>query len=317
MTANDPYKKAYERERDARILAEKLLDEKTRILYESNVELESIVERLSSTQEQLVQSEKMASIGQLAAGVAHEINNPIGFSLSNLSTLIEYTKSFKAIDQFVLNNLPSNNEQIFETEYKELRKQKDIEFISDDVNSLLNDTIKGLHRVSDIVANLKKVSHSGTLEKEPCDINEIIEDSLKVVWNELKYSMQVEKSFAQLPLVNCHQSEIHQVLMNMFINAAHACEKNGTLTLVTYIQEQNNKEYAMIVISDNGKGMSQSTVKKIFDPFYTTKPVGVGTGLGLSISFGIIEKHKGNIKVRSEEGVGTTFTISLPLYQTD
>ena len=161
------------------------------------------------------------------------------------------------------------------------------------------------------------MSHSGTLEKEPCDINEIIEDSLKVVWNELKYSMQVEKSFAQLPYVNCHQSEIHQVLMNMFINAAHACEENGILTIVTYTHLEDDKEWAIIVISDNGKGMPKEIIKKIFDPFYTTKPVGVGTGLGLSISFGIIEKHKGKITVRSEEGVGTTFTIFLPLYQTD
>ena len=313
MSDKDPYKIAYERERFARKHAEKLLDEKSRSLYNSVVDLQSSVHSLEQAQEQLVQSEKMASIGQLAAGVAHEINNPIGFSLSNLTTLSEYIESFIKLDQLVISNLPALAESPLVTEYQALRKAEDIDFIVDDLKELLNDTIKGLNRVSSIVANLKKVTHAGELEMEPGDINEIIEESIKVVWSELKYNMEVDKKLTNVPKVICHQGEIHQVLMNLFLNASHACEDKGILTLSTSMKEINNKNWVVIDITDNGKGMSKEVVKKIFDPFFTTKPVGVGTGLGLSVSFGIIEKHKGKIWVASEEGKGTTFTISLPI----
>lgn len=313
----DPYKQAYERERQARLHAELLLNEKTRTLYESNVELKSVIDSLKSTQDQLVQSEKMASIGQLAAGVAHEINNPIGYSLSNLSTLVEYIESLTNLDEFVVSNMIKSDNIATSTEqYLALREKEDVDFIFSDVKGLLDDTVKGLHRVSDIVANLKKVSHSGDLDSEYCNINEIIEDSLKVVWNEVKYSIEVEKYLSDVALVKCHQSEIHQVLINMFINAAHACENSesaGVLVIKTTALAIDSKDFVIIEITDNGKGMNRETRKKIFDPFFTTKPVGVGTGLGLSISFGILENHGGKIDVISEEGKGTTFKLYLPV----
>lgn len=313
MADKDPYKTAYERERFARKQAEKLLDEKSRSLYNSVVELQSSVDSLEEAQEQLVQSEKMASIGQLAAGVAHEINNPIGFSLSNLTTLSEYVGSFIKLDKLVVSNLPALESHPLVNKYQTLRKAEDIDFVVGDLKELLDDTINGLNRVSAIVANLKKVTHAGELEMELGDINEIIEESIKVVWSELKYNMEVEKQLTKVPMVLCHMGEIHQVLMNLFLNASHACEDKGILTLKTSTQEENGQQWVVINIIDNGKGMSRAVRKKIFDPFFTTKPVGVGTGLGLSVSLGIIEKHKGTIKVTSEEGVGTTFTISLPL----
>jgi len=310
----DAYKKAYEREKFARLHAEKLLDEKTRVLYKSNVELASTIETLSMTQEQLVQSEKMASIGQLAAGVAHEINNPIGFSLSNLSTLMDYVESLITVEAFVANEAANKLDDEFFEQYMAKREAEDVEFIQGDVKVLLEDTKQGLSRVSEIVANLKHVSHNGSVDKAPCDINAVLDESLKVVWNELKYSVDIEKNYNTLPEIHCHQNEIHQVLMNMLINAAHACEnkEQGVIKLMTSPVEFKGVQYVLIAIEDNGKGMSKEVQKKIFDPFYTTKPVGVGTGLGLSISFGIIDKHGGFIKIKSAEGEGTTFNIFLP-----
>jgi len=313
MTQSDPYKIAYERERNARKKAETLLDEKTRHLYDNVLQLQTTVKALQETQDQLIQSEKMASIGQLAAGVAHEINNPIGFSLSNLTTLSEYIASFVAVDKFSHSHLSKLADSELQAEYNTLREDNDVDFIVEDIDALLIDSIKGLKRVSQIVANLKKVTHAGELEMEPCDINDIIEESLKVVWSKLKYNMEVIKTFDSLPLVACHRGEIHQVLMNIFLNASHACGEKGILTIKTHTEELDQTLWCVIDITDNGQGMPESVKTKIFDPFYTTKPVGVGTGLGLSVSFGIIDKHNGKINVTSEEGKGTTFTILLPV----
>lgn len=309
---NNPYKAAYERERQARKIAEALLDEKTRSLYDSVVELKDTVVELQETQDKLVQSEKMASIGQLAAGIAHEINNPIGFTLSNLNTLTDYLDAIMSLDKWVCSHLDRTDIQAFSTQYQALRKEQDIEFVKEDINELLADSLKGLNRVSAIVANLKKVSHSGELEKEACDINELIDESLKVVWSELKYTMDIRKHYGELPLYECHGGEITQVLMNLFLNASYACEQNGALDITTKTAELNKQLWLIIEVRDNGKGMPKEILKKIFDPFFTTKPVGVGTGLGLSVSFGIIEKHGGTIKVQSVEGQGTTFIIALP-----
>lgn len=313
MSEENPYKAAYERERQARQMAESLLDDKTRSLYDNVIKLESTVAELEETQDKLVQSEKMASIGQLAAGVAHEINNPIGFSLSNLNTLSDYLQSILSLDKLVMSSLLALDNEQFSKQYQELRNEHDIDFIVEDIDSLVSDSVKGLNRVSAIVANLKKVSHSGELEKESCDINQLIDESLKVVWSELKYTMQVEKHFGEIPPVLCHGGEITQVLMNLFLNASYACEENGVLDIRTYQTNSHDRDWVIIKVQDNGKGMSSQVLKKIFDPFYTTKPVGVGTGLGLSVSFGIIDKHGGKISAHSEEGQGTTFTIVLPI----
>lgn len=312
MNKPDPYKVAYERERKARLLAEQLLNDKTRSLYDNCIQLESTVKELRSTQQQLIQSEKMASIGQLAAGVAHEINNPIGYSISNLAMLSEYVDSLLMLDDLVLTNLPSIASHDIAQAYKQLRKQEDIDYIRGDIKSMLAETDKGLNRVKEIVSNLNKVSHSGSFEKEPCDINALIDESLKVVWNELKYCLTVSKHFKQLPKVYCHPGEINQVLLNLFLNAAHATKDKGVLDISTGIVKREGKGYLMIEISDHGVGMPQEIINKIFDPFFTTKPVGVGTGLGLSVSFGIIEKHQGKLEVTSKENEGTTFTIYLP-----
>ncbi|PKG85817.1 histidine kinase [Colwellia sp. 75C3] len=312
MNNPDSYKVAYERERKARLLAEHLLDEKTRSLYDNFLKLESTVNELKTTQQQLIQSEKMASIGQLAAGVAHEINNPIGYSISNLTMLSEYVDSLLLLDDFMLTHMSAIASPEIANAYQKLRQQEDIDYINSDIKPMLAETDKGLNRVKDIVSNLNKVSHSGGFEKELCDINSLIEESLKVVWNELKYCLTVNKNLTELPKIYCHPGEMNQVLLNMFINAAHATKEKGVLDITTAVKQEEGKQYLTIEISDNGKGIPQSIMNKIFDPFFTTKAVGVGTGLGLSISFGIIKKHKGKITVTSEENKGTTFTIYLP-----
>jgi signal transduction histidine kinase len=309
---SDPYKKAYERERFARRKAEMLLDEKTRSLYDNIVQLQATVDQLKEARDKLVQSEKMASIGLMAAGVAHEINNPIGFSLSNMKMLEEYLQSILKLDAIVVESLPQLSDSPMAKEYQDTREQEDIDFVVGDLKELLADTIKGLNRVSSIVSNLKKVSRVGNLEKEPCNINDVIIESLKVVWAELKYNMKVKKSFAELPTVHCHCGEIHQVLINMFLNASHACNKEGVLIIKTQQKQVDGKSWVVIEITDNGKGMTREVRKKVFDPFFTTKPVGVGTGLGLSVSFGIIEQHGGKIVVESKVDKGTRFSIYLP-----
>jgi C4-dicarboxylate-specific signal transduction histidine kinase len=307
---DDAYKQAYLREKKARQVAEKLLADKSRELYDNVLHLEGVVKELKTTQTQLFHAEKMASVGQLAAGVAHEINNPIGFSHSNLNTLKDYIDDLFKLDN-VIDSLPEEPEQALQmlSSYLEIREEIDLSFIKEDVSELLDDTIDGLDRVKDIVSNLKKVSHKGTAEHKECNINEVIEDCLKVVSNEIKYILDVEKDLSECPNILGQQSELSQVFINMFINAAHACEDKGILQIKT----AHNQGWITVQIKDNGKGIEQDIVSKIFDPFFTTKELGKGTGLGLSVSHGIIEKHGGKIRVESQIGNGTSFFVELPV----
>jgi len=316
MNKPDPYKIAYERERQARLLAEQLLDEKTRTLFDNCSKLELTIQELKSTQKQLIQSEKMASLGQIAAGVAHEINNPIGFSICNLSTLVEYIESLLMLDDFILKNSLTIEKKEVINSYQQLRCKEDIDYIKKDIKPLLKETNSGLIRVKDIVSNLNKVNHASYIKKELCDINTIIKESLKIVWNELKLHLVIKENLSSTPKIACRPSEISQVLMNIFVNAAHAANKKGILNISTYtkkdIEKGKESEYLVIEISDNGQGIPDNIINNIFDPFFTTKPVGIGTGLGLSISFGIIKKHNGRIEVTSKKNIETTFKICLP-----
>ncbi|MEO0369586.1 MAG: ATP-binding protein [Pseudomonadota bacterium] len=301
------YQRAYEREKRAREMAEQLLDDKSRELYANVMELRETVDTLKKTQAQLIQSEKMASLGQLAAGVAHEINNPVGFSLSNITTLKDYFESLMAADEAITQDDQQTEVQLI-ARYKQLREEHDIDFIREDTPELLDDTINGLGRVKDIVANLRKLSHQGSEAFEPCDINECIHDCLKATDNELKYKMTVELDLEECPSIQGQAAEINQILINLFVNANQACEPSGILNISSQADAQN----VVVKVSDNGMGIAADRISKIFDPFHTSKPVGVGTGLGLSISHGIMEKHGGSISVQSKEGVGTTFTLRFP-----
>ncbi len=283
-------------------------------LQEEKDEQGKLLEQINQTQTQLVQSEKMASLGQLAAGVAHEINNPVGFVMSNLSVLSEYfTLYHSLINKYseIVEKYSQTSEK-FAQEIKEIEKIKEDEdylFKSDDTKMLITESMEGTERVKDIVHQLKCFSHVDQNSISEVDLNENIENTIKIVWNEIKYKAQIEKEFGELPTLKCFSAELNQVFMNMLVNAAHAIEECGLIKISTKLEDEN----IIICISDTGSGIDPENLKKLYDPFFTTKPVGHGTGLGLSISYGIIEKHNGKIDVESELGKGTKFTITLPV----
>lgn len=309
--SDDAYKVAYEREKKARQLAEKLLDDKTRELYDNVIDLEGTLQKLKSTQSQLIQSEKMASLGQLTAGVAHEINNPISYSYSNLNCLSENIEDIFKLDQLIQSyDENTGNASDIILQYKSLRQKIDADYLIADTPNLLSDIIDGIDRVKKIVNNLKKISYKGVDDSIPFNINDCIKDCLRVLANELKYSMEVKLALtARDNNILGQPSELSQVFINLFMNAIHACESNGILSIST----KQTDSTVLIIINDNGKGIEKENISKVFDPFYTSKPVGEGTGLGLPVSHGIIEKHNGNIELKSEVNVGTTFIITLPL----
>ena len=310
MSQKDAYKIAFEREVKARQLAEKLLEDKTRELYDNVLHLEGALEKLNTTQAQLVQSEKMSSLGQLTAGIAHEINNPIGFSYSNLSCLNDYLTDLLLLDDYIIN---SSNSQLEEAEllkgYRQIHEKMNIDYIKQDIPILIKDTFEDLNRVKSIVATLKKISYKGNDEFTSCNINECINDCLKAVRSEFKYSMETTFELNDCPNILGQAADLNQVFINLFINASHACKDNGHLFIKSYYE--NDK--VIVSIKDNGKGILKDDIQKVFDPFFTTKDIGDGTGLGLSISHGIIEKHGGEITVKSIEKQGTCFTITLPI----
>ncbi len=288
--------------------------EQLAMLQKSKEAMEALNKRLQENQSQLVQSEKMASLGQLAAGVAHEINNPVGFIMSNLRTLADYVSVFKtfvtkqsALESAVVSRDADKQAAVL-AEIQTLSEKEDLPYIMNDVDHLLSESLEGTERVKGIVQGLKSFARLDESEIKEGNINEGIEATLKMVWNELKYKCQVHKKLGDIPPLRCHPGQLNQVFMNLFVNAAHAIPERGDITIETLTEG----EHIVVRISDTGSGISPENLSKIFTPFFTTKPIGVGTGLGLSVSYGIIQKHRGTIEVQSAVGKGTTFTIKLP-----
>jgi signal transduction histidine kinase len=270
----------------------------------------ALIKKLEEAQSQLMQSEKLASIGQLAAGVAHEINNPIGYVYSNLGTLEKYVQ-----DTFVLLDLYEQAEIAItdngvRAKLSDAKEKLDIVFLKEDLRALMNESKDGITRVKNIVQNLKDFSHVDIAEEwHYSNLHNGIDSTLNIVNNEIKYKAIVVKVYGVIPEVECLSSQLNQVFMNMLVNAAHAIDEHGTITIST--GQQNDEVW--VEISDTGKGIPPEYMQKIFDPFFTTKPIGKGTGLGLSLSYGIIQKHHGRIEVRSEVNKGTTFRVLLPI----
>ncbi|WP_372972576.1 ATP-binding protein [Marinobacter sp.] len=260
--------------------------------------------RLEQANRQLVQSEKMAAIGQLAAGVAHEINNPVGYVYSNLQSLGTYLT-----DLFRLTDAVDTAESL--EDLRQIRKSIDYDFLRGDLEDLLAESREGIERVKTIIAAMKDFSHTEEEEFRYADLHRGIETTLNVVNNELKYKAEVVRDFGDLPEIECIISQLNQVVMNLLVNAAHAIEESGTITIRT----RSEGGFVSLDITDSGKGIEQAHLNRIFEPFFTTKPVGRGTGLGLSLSFNIIEKHSGQITATSTPGQGTTFHIRLPVSQ--
>jgi two-component system, NtrC family, sensor kinase len=281
-------------------------------LQRKSEEQQALIKRLAETHNQLLQSEKMASIGQLAAGVAHEINNPMGFVISNLRTLSGYVESLLAI--VAAYELREPALAVAEVaRLQEIKEQHDFAYLRDDVRGLVSESSDGAQRVRQIVQDLKDFSHVGEHEWQWSDLHKGLDSTLNIVSNEIKYVAEVTRRYGDIPVVECLVSQLNQVFMNMLVNAAHACgQVRGQIVIVTGRADDG---HVFVEISDTGCGVSPENLTRIFDPFFTTKPVGKGTGLGLSLSYGIVRKHGGHIGVTSTVGVGTTFRIVLPVRQ--
>jgi two-component system, NtrC family, sensor kinase len=281
---------------------------------ERQLEIDHAYAKLRTVEAQLLQSDKMASIGQLAAGVAHEINNPIGYIHSNLGTLGEYITNLlrliAAYEEALHRAYPDNNEQHHQIDA--VKQQVDYEFLVKDLPMLLSESREGIERVRKIVQDLRDFSRAGyTEEWTVTDLHRGLDSTLNIVWNDLKYKCDVQRQFGDIPQVECLPSQLNQVFLNILVNAGHAIEGKGTIKIATGRDGAN----VFIEISDTGRGIPEENVARIFDPFFTTKPVGQGTGLGLSLSYSIVRKHAGRIEVSSKVGSGTTFRIILPVRQ--
>ncbi|MYN11103.1 ATP-binding protein [Pseudoduganella aquatica] len=270
-----------------------------------------LIAKLREAHEQLLQSEKMASIGQLAAGIAHEINNPVGFVNSNMNTLRSYVGTlFGVLDAYDQALAAQPLPAVLAGRIAAARQAADLAFLREDVTELVKESMDGLKRVKDIVQALKDFSHVGETEWQVADLHHGLDSTLNIVANEIKYKCTVEKHYGVLPQVECLASQLNQVFMNLLVNAGHAIKERGTITLRTGAE----KGWVWIEVGDSGCGIPAENLNRIFEPFFTTKPVGSGTGLGLSLSYGIVHKHGGRIEVASEVGKGTRFTIRLPVH---
>ncbi|MFK7997904.1 MAG: sensor histidine kinase [Granulosicoccus sp.] len=273
-------------------------------------ELRSTHQLLSNTQTKLLQSEKLASIGQLSAGIAHEINNPISFVLSNTKSLSEYITIYQNLIGMYRNALAAEPAKLEANKLaiNELETNEDIEFINEDIVTLIHDTVEGSVRVQEIVKGLREFSHTNFDTKDTCNLVECAESTLRIANTELKSRCTVHLELNPIPDVLGNRGELNQVIMNLLMNAGQAMDEYGEIFIKTSVEDG----FVELSISDNGSGIEEDHLSKLFDPFFTTKAVGQGTGLGLSISYGIITDHGGTIVVESEPGKGSTFTMQLP-----
>ena len=272
-------------------------------------ELTEAYKDLKLAHDQMLQQEKMASIGQLAAGVAHEINNPAGFIGSNLNSLQKYAGKLNEGIAFMERTLMALNDPEIATQLKKMKRRLKFEFIQEDIEDLITESKDGIERIASIVCNLKSFSRAEDDSFKSTDLEECLDDSLSIAWNEIKYKAKVEKNYQKLPSINCLPQQLSQIFINLLVNAAQAIEDQGVITVNT----RKENDWAVVEICDNGSGIPPESLERIFDAFYTTRGVGKGTGLGLSICNDIIQKHQGEITVASKVGEGTCFTIKLPL----
>lgn len=272
-------------------------------------------EALARSKDQLFESEKLASIGQLAAGIAHEINNPLGFVSSNMATLVNYIPHFSSLLEMVRELLDSSagsdhgSVTAAAEKIRSLAEAADFDFILSDLNDLISESLEGLERIKKIVMDLKQYARRESDEKLASDVNAIMDSASNIVWNQIKYNCELVKEYGKVPKVECNAQQITQVLVNLMTNASHAIDARGTITLRSYSQDQN----VIIEVQDTGAGIPESIRNNVFDPLFTTKDPGKGTGLGLSITNEIIKKHSGQITLESEVGKGTLFRVSLPV----
>ena len=301
------YQQAYLKEKQLRKRAEQQLEDRSRELYESYQQLQAAHDDLQRQQTLLVSSEKMASLGIMSAGVAHEINNPLGFVSANFNAI---SRAYAAFQQFFerLQQIQQRDGDIRQAIAQALQEY-DIPYLLDDFDDLSQETTEGLNRVKQIVADLKAFVRDDSGEPGLVDINDCLRGALNILSNQIKYHARLEVEYGDLPEVKGFAGKLGQVFTNLIANASQAVDENGLIRITTECRDNE----ILIRISDNGCGMPEEVIAQLFTPFFTTKPVGEGTGLGLSISYGIIEEHGGRLLVDSTPGEGSCFQVVLPL----
>ena len=287
------------------------LQSSQRALEKNRDALNAAYLELQQSQSRMLQQDKMASIGQLAAGVAHEINNPLGFIGSNLNTLEKYWDKFSSYVDHLEEMLRQGLDEEGLKKMSATKKQMKIDFIQEDTTELLEESGDGVERVRTIVANLKGFSRVDQARYDRVDINQCLESTLTVIWNELKYNATLHKDYGELPMACCYPQQLNQVFMNLLINAGHALGQSGDIHIRTRCEEG----MILVSIQDSGCGIPEEHLSRLFEPFFTTKEVGKGTGLGLSIAYDIVKKHSGEIQVASVVGEGTVFTVKIPVVE--
>ncbi len=290
-----------------------LIDSIAHALSET-IEYKRAEEEVAQANAQLLQSAKMVSIGQLAAGVAHEINNPVGFISSNLNSLGEYVTELKRV-------LAAYDELLDECrkgdpaaaskaeEVARVREEADVDYIMSDLGDLISESADGAKRVRQIVADLRDFSHIDSPSLVEEDVNQLLDKTVSVAWNELKYKTEVVREYGDIPVLRCFGGKLGQVFLNLLVNAAQAIDERGTITIRT----GHHGDQIWIEIADTGRGMPRENLDRVFDPFFTTKEVGKGTGLGLHLTRTIVQAHGGTISAQSRVGEGTTFRVELPV----
>lgn len=301
------FQRRLEREKKARQQAEQLLEQKSRDLYQVNQKLSKANEELKRQQAIVVHQEKMASLGQLSAGMAHEINNPIGYILNNLNVLQEYITSFEGLFTQLEQKLETPTQPL--NDLKNYIVEHQIKDDLDDAKQLIQESVQGSQQVRDIIKNLKGFIHTNEeMDLKNACLNEGIQSTIKMVNNAVKDKLDIKTDLGDLPLIPCLAGQLNQVFMNLITNASDAMPEKGELHITSKCTDSN----ISLTFSDNGPGIPDEVIGKIFDPFFTTKDVGAGSGLGLSISYKIIEEHGGSIIVANNHQGGAQLTIQIP-----